>query len=206
MSGQQAQRVLEPGVPFGAGWEVDAEGGVLLREPAQPEATDRPAVRQHVERGDRVGEHGRMTEERRRDEHAEPDPLGDTGQPGERGVRLGQVLPRRTDLRDLAQVVHHPDVLDAGRLGLGDDPLEVLGEVRAVRPATRSSRAGGRSASDRSRRRGPGRMSPARTAPSPARSPAAYVRRSRRRQCGGDERDRIRREDVVPGLGRDGGL
>ena len=101
----------------------------------EPEPADRSTVRQHVERGDGVGEHGRMAQERRRDEHAEPDPLGDAGQPGERRVRLRQVLPRRTDLRDLAQVIHHPNVLDSGRLGLGDDPPEVLGEAcRTARP------------------------------------------------------------------------
>ena len=49
-------------------------------------------------------------------------------------------------------MIHHPDVLDARRLGLGDDRGGGSRRGAADRRATRSSTAAGRSASDRSRR------------------------------------------------------
>ena len=106
-------------------WKLDAGRRVLLREPADTEPAHRPAGGQHVERGDLLGKHRRMMAKCRRHEHAETDALGDRGKPGQRGVRLGQVGPRRADLRDLAEVIHHPDVIDSGGLGVRGDRAQM---------------------------------------------------------------------------------
>ena len=68
-------------------------------------------------------------EKRRRHQHTEAHPLGDGSDPGQRGVRLQEIGPRRTDLWDLAQMVHHPDVVDACRFGVHRDGPQVFGQV-----------------------------------------------------------------------------
>ncbi len=97
-------------------------------------------------------------------------------------------------------MVHHPDVLHSGRLGLGDDPPEVLGEVRRTtgplearqlqadpHPVGRRRRLGCRRDGRRRRCRVRGRRT---------------FRRPRRHERGGDERDRVGGDDVVPRLAR----
>ena len=64
-------------------------------------------------------------------EHAETDPLGHRRQPRQRRVRLGYVGPGRADLRDLTKMVHHPDVLDAGRLGVRGDCAQMRSQLVA---------------------------------------------------------------------------
>ena len=68
----------------------------------------------------------------RRHQHAEANPLGHCRQPGERRVRLGQVGPRRTDLWDLPEVVHHPHLVDTCGLGVGGDRPEMFAEPLAT--------------------------------------------------------------------------
>ena len=55
------------------------------------------------------------------DERAEPDPLGHAGEVAERRVALEHVLPLAPDLRDLEEVVHHPQAREAGLLGRARD-------------------------------------------------------------------------------------
>lgn len=81
---------------------------------------------------------------RRRHEHAEANPLGDCGQPSQRRVRLGEISPGRTDLRNLTEMIHHPDVVDAGGLRIGGDGAQALGEVIAGAGPRRSSTGAGR--------------------------------------------------------------
>ena len=132
---QELERVLQQRVALGAGWEVPAVGRVLLLEPAQPQAADRPAAREHVERGRDLPEVGDVAVGDARDHRAEPDPLRRRGQEAERGPALQHVLPGLPHPRDLAEVVHDPQALEARLLGRRGDLPEVAGDLgRAARP------------------------------------------------------------------------
>jgi hypothetical protein len=56
------------------------------------------------------------------DECAQPHPLGARGEPRQRRPALAEVVPRAADLRDLAEVVHHVERVEADGLG-GDGDL-----------------------------------------------------------------------------------
>ena len=128
---QCLQRIIEMRVPSIERGKVDPGRDVFLREPTDTEPTHRPTGRKHVERGDLLGEYRRMMPEGRRHEHTEPNPLGRGRQPRQRGVRLGQVRPCGTDLRDLAQVIHHPQLVDPGRFGGNSDRPEMFAQPLA---------------------------------------------------------------------------
>ncbi len=65
----------------------------------------------------------------------EADPLRDRGEVGECRPALEHVLPRRPHLRDLAEVIHHPQRVEAGPLGPSSDVAQPLTELaRSARP------------------------------------------------------------------------
>ena len=74
-----------------------------------PDSTSRVATTFAEVREVAVGDAG--------DERAEPDALGHAREVGERGVALEHVLPLAPDLRDLEEVVHHPQAREARLLG-----------------------------------------------------------------------------------------
>ena len=64
----------------------------------------------------------------------DPDPLRARGQVAERRVALEEVVPGAADLRDLPEVVHHVDRVEAGRLRRGRDLRAAGPGVAAVPP------------------------------------------------------------------------
>ena len=101
--------------------EREAVRDVLALVPARPHADLDAAARDVVDGDGHPREHARMPERRRRDERAEPDPLGDRCEPGERRPRVEGVGVGPDDRRV---------VIGA------EEPLEpvVLGERREAHP------------------------------------------------------------------------
>ena len=176
---QHLQRVLEQRVAVGGRREGPAVGPVLLRRtrPARAPHTARPPLSTSrvatifPRCADvAVGDAG--------DERAEPDPLGAGGEVGQRRLALEHVVPRPADLRDLPEVVHDVDRVEAGGLGarrpMLAQPLagrrraagrDELAEVQAEPQPGRVARAAG------ARPRRPRRTAPPPPAPAPARAP-----------------------------------
>ena len=126
---QQAQGVLEQVVAAGDGREVPAVELVLAPEPRRPEPAERPATRQHVERGDDLRQVGHVAVRDAVDQRAEPRRRRGGGEEPERGRALGHVLPLAPDRRDLHDVVHHRDRREADLLGGPGDGAEAAGEL-----------------------------------------------------------------------------
>jgi hypothetical protein len=90
---------------------------VLALPPAGADPDERPAARQDVEGGGRLGRDPRRAEGHRRHEGAEPQPGVEAGQQAERHPGLGDRLPGRADLRDLDEVVHQREPGEARLVG-----------------------------------------------------------------------------------------
>src|SRR5215217_5024218 len=114
---QQLERVLEPREALGQRRELPAVEPVLALEPGRADPAQRAAARQHVERRDDLREVGDVAVRDAGDERAEPDPLRHSGEVGERRVAFEHVVPLAPDLRDLEEVVHHPEAREARLLG-----------------------------------------------------------------------------------------
>ena len=99
------------------GREVPAVGPVLVGEPGQAEAAHRAAAGQHVEGRDDLPEVRDVAVGDAGDQRAEPDRLGAGREVRQRGPALQHVVERPADLRDLPEVVHHVDRVEAGQLG-----------------------------------------------------------------------------------------
>ena len=135
---EDLDRLLEPVDPLGRWRQLEPVAPVLVGVPAGTDAEDEPAGAHVVDRDGLLGEEGRVTERVARDQHAEPDRVGQRGDGGEQGPRLvdrtlGVVVGRR-------QVVDQPGVVEAERLG----QLETLQVLRAT-----SGRPGGRKSPNR---------------------------------------------------------
>ena len=148
------QRLLEAVHPLLHRREVDPVADVLLLVPGGPDAEDGPAARQHVQRRDLLGEHRRIAVRDAGHERAQADRRGLAGQRGEDRPALEHRLGGRAHARDLVEVVHHGDELEAGRLGglgLLDDAVEealrrdvrvaVAGEVKTEPGVARGRRS-----------------------------------------------------------------
>jgi len=90
---------------------------VLALPPAGADPDERPAAAEHVERRGRLRHHARRPEGHRRHERAQPQwPVARVREPGKHAERypwLGDRIPRPPHLRDLDQVVHERDALEA---------------------------------------------------------------------------------------------
>jgi hypothetical protein len=102
---------------------------VLALEPGGPDAAQSASAGEDVERRDDLGEVGDVPVGDARDKRAKPDALRHAGEVGERGVALEHVLPLPPDLRDLHEVIHHPQARKPGVLGRAGH----LGERRSRR-------------------------------------------------------------------------
>ena len=97
--------------------EGDPEPPRLLLVVAGPDAEPGASAREHVERGHRLYEDGRVAEVNARHHRPEPDPLGVGGQERERRVALRLVRLRASHHRVLPDVVRHADAVEARVLG-----------------------------------------------------------------------------------------
>jgi hypothetical protein len=109
-----AQGLFEHFEPLLGGGERKAEPAGLLLVPAGADAEDRAAAREHVERGDGLGEHAGLPVDHAGDHGEQLDALGVRGQVAERRVGLEHVVLDRTHVRDLEEVVHHREVFEPG--------------------------------------------------------------------------------------------
>ena len=108
---------------------------MLELEPAGADAEDRAARAHHVERRDRLGQQRRVAVGVAGHQGSELHAFGRGGQRAEGGVRLEHRLVRGSETRQLIEVVHHEDGVEAGGLGLlglRDDGGEELGDTGAV--------------------------------------------------------------------------
>jgi hypothetical protein len=108
-----SERVLEQRVALGEGREIPAVQPVLALEPGGADATDRAAAREYVECRDDLCEVRDVAVRDPSDERPQPETLRDAGEVPERRVALEHVLPLPADLRDLEEVVHQPEALEA---------------------------------------------------------------------------------------------
>src|SRR5215207_9211555 len=90
---------------------------MLLAVPGDAEAARRSPAAQNVDGGDDLAQVRDIAVRDAGDKGSEPPALGDGGQVSERRPALEEVLPRPPDLRDLPEVIHHPDGIEAGFLG-----------------------------------------------------------------------------------------
>jgi glutaryl-CoA dehydrogenase len=112
-----AQRLIEPFEPFGKRREEQAEPVCFGLVPGRPDAQHRPAARQHVQRGDLLGQQPRLPVDHRRHDREQLDPGGPRGQPAQRGVGLEHLVFWRPDVPDLPHMVHHANPVHATLLG-----------------------------------------------------------------------------------------
>ena len=101
-------------------------------------------LRDHVERGDGLGQQGRLAVRHAGHQRSEADPLGACGERAEQRVGLEHLLVGVAEHRQLEEVVHHEHRVESRLLGgdrLGGDALEQLrridariGEVRDLEP------------------------------------------------------------------------
>jgi hypothetical protein len=118
---RDAQRVLEALEALAQGRKLVAECAVLILEPGCPESEDRAPAGEHVERGRLLGQQRRVAVGHPADHQAEVRLRGARRQCGKRDVALEHPVVDRADARNLIQMVHHPDGLEARRLrGRGD--------------------------------------------------------------------------------------
>ena len=143
---QQLERVLQAGEALGERREVPAVQPVLALEPGGAESAHGAPAGDDVERREDLGEVAEVAVRDAGDERAELHPLGHAGEVAERRVALEHVLPLAADLRDLQEVVHHPQAREAGaprRRGRRPPawmPSSRDGRAsRSARPAARSS-------------------------------------------------------------------
>ena len=91
-----------------------------LRTPgAEPD--DRSPAAQDVERGNQLREVRNMAKRDRADEHAEANSVGHGRHVGECRVALEHRVPRPPDLRDLDQMIHHPEAVEPDVFGIACD-------------------------------------------------------------------------------------
>ena len=108
--------------------EGQAELAVLDVVPAGAHADLDPSAAHLVDRRHDLGEAARMAERHRRDEHAQADPIGVTGEAGHDRPGVRGRLPGRT--REARVVVGAEEGLDAVRLGaLGDRDVVAVAEA-----------------------------------------------------------------------------
>ena len=163
-AGDDGELLLEPVEALADRREGDAEGGVLLLEPARAQPELDPPAAHLVDPGDGHGERPGQPERGRADQGAEPDAAGVAGEPGEGGPGVGgpggavaghvQVVvgaEEAVEAQLLGGAGHREEVV-VGRtlLGLGEDP-----EVHAPTLGG-GARARGRQPPRRTRRRPPG--------------------------------------------------
>src|SRR6266542_3805381 len=117
------ERVLELLDPCARRLElVPVRPVLLLPAGADPELD--ATVRHLVDAGDDLRQQRRIAVLRRRDEHAEPDPLRVTRECGEQGPRLETVAVGYA-LLPAEEVVAHPERLEAGPLGLSGEVAQL---------------------------------------------------------------------------------
>ena len=108
--------------------ERQPELAVLDVVPAGADPDLDPSAAHLVDGRDDLGEAARMAERDRRDEDAEPDPVGLARKPGDDGPGVGGGLPART--REARVVVGAEERLDAVRLGaLGDRDVVAVAQT-----------------------------------------------------------------------------
>ena len=90
---------------------------MLLLEPRRADPADGPAAGDDVERGDDLGQHGRVPVGHPGHERAQVGGGGAGAERAEGGVSLQHLQLRRAQHGQLPEVVHHPDGVEAGLLG-----------------------------------------------------------------------------------------
>ena len=130
------ERVLEQLVPLGERGERHAEPFALLLVVAAPDPEPRPAAREDVQRGHRLGQHARVPEVRAGGQRHEPDGRRVRGEETERGVRLEARALGAAHDRVLPQVVTDRDAVEATGLGQLAHVAEEAGHLVGLdRPA-----------------------------------------------------------------------
>jgi hypothetical protein len=122
------QGLLEALEPLGRRRERQAEPPGLRLVPRGPDAEHRAPAGEHVERADELREHPGLAVAHGRDPGQQLHARRARGEVAQRRVRLQHLVFRRPEHPDLPDVVHHADAREAGVLGGGGDPGEVLGE------------------------------------------------------------------------------
>ena len=89
--------------------------------PGCADAAVRPSPGQRIERGDDFAKVNGVAIGDAGDEGTKADGGGEARQVCESGVTLRHVFPSAPDLWDLAEVIHHPQVAEAGTLGSSGD-------------------------------------------------------------------------------------
>ncbi|MQA81797.1 MAG: MFS transporter [Streptosporangiales bacterium] len=112
--------------------ERDAETARLLLVPARADAEPRTTAGEDVERRHGLQQDAGMAVVDAGHERAELQPLGARRGPGQGRVGLEHRLLGRTEHRDLEEVVHGPQAVDAGVLSAGDDALHQRGDARGA--------------------------------------------------------------------------
>src|SRR4051812_34426185 len=115
--------------------ELPAIRNMLGLVPAHPESAQRPTAGQHVERGDDLAEMSDVSIGDACDHRAQPNVPRRCGQVTERRPTLEHVVPRRSHLGNLAEVVHHPETLEADPFSAEGDRAQTWTDLgRAARP------------------------------------------------------------------------
>jgi hypothetical protein len=132
--------ILKPLEPLGERPELIAVVVVLLLEPPCPDTQDRAASGDHVQRGHGLGQQRGVTVGVPGDQGRQLDGRGFPRQSPEGCVALQHRVVHCADARQLVEVIHHQDRIEAGCLRLarlGDHDLEQsvdrgvrVGEVR----------------------------------------------------------------------------
>src|SRR2546430_6160540 len=87
---------------------------MLLLEPSKAEPASGPATAEDVKGGDDLPEVGDVAVRDASDEGPNTHVVAGGGEIAERGPAVEHVVPRPAELRDLPEVVHDPEVVEAG--------------------------------------------------------------------------------------------
>src|SRR5919112_6339400 len=119
-------RLLEHLESLGKRWEGKAQTARFLFIPTSADAQHRPAAGEHVERGNHLGEKGRMPEVHPGYQWHEPAPSRMGGDDAERGEALQLRLLRTAHVGTLPEMVGHADHVESGVVSSASDPGQRL--------------------------------------------------------------------------------
>ena len=124
MAWASCERVLEHLEPLTEGREGEPQASRLLLVPGGTEAEPCTSAGEHVERGRRLHPQARRTVVDPTDHQAKACPLRERREVAERGPALQHRLLGAADDPDLEEVVHHPDGVEPGIVGLAGNAGE----------------------------------------------------------------------------------
>ena len=112
------QQLLQPLEALGERGERHAQPLVLLLIPGGADAEVRAPLREDIESGGGLDEDARMAIRDARHQRSQAQMIGAPGDEGQRAPALQHLVFWLANSGDLEEVIHHPEAVESGALGL----------------------------------------------------------------------------------------